>query len=111
MRRIEIRGLQVLSPAGLTANFYYLRPCLRLKALADTICEDVMSIAWSSDFSYRYFRKILEAIKDGFECHPICEAPRILRCNDGTPQLILRHDVDISLPIACRMAEMEAERG
>src|SRR6266851_228193 len=69
-----------------------------------------MSTAWSSDFSYAYFRRILQAVKRGFECHPIYEAPQILGAN-GTPKLILRHDVDISLPIACKMAEIEAECG
>jgi hypothetical protein len=67
-----------------------------------------MSIAWSSDFTYKYFRRILDAIKGGFQCHPICESPQILG-SKGSPKLLLRHDVDISLPIACRMAEIEAE--
>src|SRR5947209_8389077 len=69
-----------------------------------------MSTAWSSDFSYRYFRRILQAIKCAFECHPICEAPQILRAN-RVPRLILRHDIDISLARACKMAELETECG
>ncbi len=69
-----------------------------------------MPTAWSSDFSYTYFRRILEAIKRGFECYPICDAPQILSAN-GSPKLILRHDVDISLVKACKMAELENECG
>jgi hypothetical protein len=69
-----------------------------------------MSTAWSSDFSYAYFRRILQAIKSRFKCHPICEAPRLLQAN-GIPKVILRHDIDISLAKACQMAEVEAEYG
>jgi len=69
-----------------------------------------MSLGWSSDFSYGYFKRILRAIKSNFESHLIFEAPRILN-KIGQPKLILRHDVDVSLRRALRMAEIEKEFG
>lgn len=69
-----------------------------------------MSPGWSSDFSYRYFRRILQAIKSNFDLHLLFEVPRILN-TIGQPKLILRHDVDVSLKRALRMAEIENEFG
>jgi len=69
-----------------------------------------MSLGWSSDFSYGYFKRILQAIKSNFELHLISEAPQILN-KIGQPKLILRHDVDVSLKRALRMAEIENEFG
>ncbi len=67
-----------------------------------------MSPGWSSDFSYKYFRKILQAIKSNFKLHLISEARKILNRN-GQPKLFLRHDVDVSLKRAFKMAEIEKE--
>lgn len=65
-----------------------------------------MALGWSSDFSFRYFRMILQAIKYNFELHLLSEAPRILS-TIGQPKVILRHDIDVSLKKALRMAEIE----
>lgn len=69
-----------------------------------------MSSRWSSDFSYGYFKRILQAVKSNFELRLLSEAPRILN-TIGQPKLILRHDVDVSLKGALRMAEIENEFG
>jgi len=69
-----------------------------------------MSSRWSSDFSYGYFKRILQAIKSNFELRLLSEAPRILN-TIGQPKLILRHDVDVSIKRALRMAEIESESG
>jgi hypothetical protein len=69
-----------------------------------------MSLGWASDFSYEYFRRILQTIKSNFELHLISETPQILD-TIGQPKLILRHDVDVSLKRAIRMAEIENDFG
>lgn len=65
-------------------------------------------MAWASDFSYSYFKKILQTVKSNFEVHLLSEAPQI----EGElykSKLILRHDVDISLRRARTMAKMEQD--
>src|ERR1035437_2091949 len=69
-----------------------------------------MDNAWSSDFSYGYFRRILQAIKSNFEPYLFSEAPQVLN-TVGQPKLFLRHDVDIDLNRALKMAEIEKELG
>jgi len=69
-----------------------------------------MNSGWSSDFSYGYFRLILEVIKSNFELHLLSQAPRIPD-TIRQPKLILRHDVDVSLKRALKMAEIENEFG
>lgn len=65
-----------------------------------------MRTEWFGNFSYDYFRNILETIKQNFEIHLFSDAHAILN-TIGTPKLILRHDVDISLDKALEMAEIE----
>lgn len=60
------------------------------------------------DFRYDYFRQILQAARDNFAPHLMCEAPEILPHTDQT-KIILRHDVDICLKKALIFAEMEHE--
>ena len=63
---------------------------------------------WSGDFSYRYYRRILQALEGRFR-------PRLFRDSPGLSSLsgnvFLRHDIDISLPPALRMASVEREQG
>lgn len=73
-----------------------------------------MNTAWSSDFSYNYFRKILQAIRSNSELRLLSQAPRILKGlwkSSDTHKLILRHDVDVSLKRALRMAKIEKDFG
>jgi len=59
-----------------------------------------------TNFSYGYYRKLLEAIKSNFDLYMLSEAPRILETK-GRPKLILRHDVDVSLKKSLDMARIE----
>jgi hypothetical protein len=66
-----------------------------------------MGCEWSRDFSYAYFETLLKAILDNFECHRIFEAPQVLVRASNKPAIFLRHDVDIDLMRALRMARIE----
>jgi len=63
---------------------------------------------FASDFTYDFFCKLLQAAGTNFDIHRVGDAPRILD-RDGLPKLILRHDVDLDLDSALRMAEIEHE--
>lgn len=69
-----------------------------------------MNFAWSSDFSYEYFKRILRTLKSNFELYLVSDVPGILN-STGNPKLILRHDVDVSLKRALKMAEIESILG
>lgn len=70
-----------------------------------------MGVEWRSDFSFGYFRRILEAIKSNFENHLISEALQALRHDGKRPKLFLRHDVDLDLNKALEVAMIENEHG
>jgi hypothetical protein len=70
-----------------------------------------MSPGWSSDFSYEYFRRMLQALQANFETHLFSEVPGILRCMERQPKLVLRHDIDVSLKRALKMAEISLDFG
>ena len=67
-------------------------------------------MSWAGDFSYGYFRRILEAVRPRFRVHPIAEAPVALAAVHR-PLLFLRHDVDVDLGRAAALAEIEAGMG
>jgi len=69
-----------------------------------------MGIAWSSDFSYRYFRSILQTARSNFGFHLFSEVPDVMNTS-GQRKLFLRHDVDIDLTRALQMAKIEKELG
>ncbi len=69
-----------------------------------------MGSGWSGDFSYGFYRLILWTIISKFELKLLCEAPQILN-TIGQSKIILRHDVDVSLEKALKMAEIENELG
>ncbi|HLH23179.1 MAG TPA: hypothetical protein VK066_11690 [Chloroflexota bacterium] len=66
--------------------------------------------AWAADFSYAYFRRLLQTAQAHFDVHPLAEAPAALAAG-GRPKLLLRHDVDVSLERALRLAEIERPLG
>jgi hypothetical protein len=70
-----------------------------------------MVVEWSRDFSYSYFRTLLKAILDNFDCHRILEAPQALERPAKKPAIFLRHDIDIDLRRALRMAQIEHDLG
>ena len=69
-----------------------------------------MTSGWSADFSYDYFRQLLKAMQANFKPQLLSQAPRIVNAGN-VPKIILRHDVDVSLKHALRMAEIETEFG
>lgn len=69
-----------------------------------------MSLSWTSDFSYEYFKRILRALKSNYELYLLSEVHGILN-SKRSPKLILRHDVDVSLKRAMKMAEIESILG
>jgi hypothetical protein len=69
-----------------------------------------MSQGWACNFSYGYFMRILRAIRSNFEAHMVAEGPEVLQVS-GKPKLILRHDIDVSLKSALKMADIENEFG
>jgi hypothetical protein len=65
---------------------------------------------WAADFSYGYFRRLVQAAKESFEVHMVADAPSVLPTG-GRPKLFLRNDVDVSLTRALRLAAVEHELG
>lgn len=63
---------------------------------------------WASDFSFDYFKKILKMAKSNFELRMFSEAPFD---TSGRPKIILRHDIDVSLEGAVKIAEIESDLG
>ena len=68
-----------------------------------------MTTAWAEDFTYSYYRRLLETASTRFECRLFSEAPDAVAT--GTNTLLLRHDVDLDLSAALAMAEVEHEFG
>jgi hypothetical protein len=61
---------------------------------------------WSEDFSYAYLKKLLCAIKSRRALHHLCDAPAVLK--DGVADVaFVRHDIDIDLGAAVRLARIE----
>src|SRR5512132_727984 len=67
-----------------------------------------MDTGWSSDFSYRYYRTLLQAIMATFQIHLLSDVPRLLTGHQEHPITLLRHDIDLDLHIALTMAEIES---
>ncbi len=65
-------------------------------------------MGWGADFSYSYFRKLLEIIRIDFEPRLLSDASRVNHPTDKR-LAFLRHDVDVDLSKALRMAEIERE--
>jgi hypothetical protein len=70
-----------------------------------------MNSGWSSDFSNTYFIRLLEAARSRFEPHLFKHAPQVLACPGIGRHIFLRHDVDVSVSRALRMAEIECAHG
>lgn len=70
---------------------------------------DTMNSGWSSDFSYGYYRKLLQAIRANFQIHLFSTVPQLLKRHQEQPNILLRHDVDLDMDIALAMAEIESD--
>lgn len=64
---------------------------------------------WSLDFSDSYLQSIYAALADSFELHVLGGAQQALE--SGTRCAFVRHDVDVSLERAVRLAQLEADWG
>jgi len=58
------------------------------------------------DFTLESYVKLLKYLSQIYKIVPFSGIPR-----EGTPYLILRHDIDISLPAALKMAQIERDLG
>ena len=67
-----------------------------------------MNTAWSDNFTYDYFVRMLNAVKEKFNLRLLGDG---LAAAIAQSQLFLRHDVDVSINKALTMAEIEAEHG
>jgi len=56
------------------------------------------------DFTLKSYVKLLKYLDQIYEIVPFCKLP-----NKDIPYLILRHDIDISLPAALKMAQIEKD--
>jgi len=59
-----------------------------------------------SDFTLKNYTNLLRYLSQIYKIVPFCEIPQ-----NNFPYLILRHDVDVSLSAALKMAQMEQELG
>jgi hypothetical protein len=66
-----------------------------------------MSSGWSSDFTYDYYRRLLDTVMARFQPILLKDAPEGIP--SAEPQAVVRHDVDVSPLRALAMAEIEAE--
>jgi hypothetical protein len=66
--------------------------------------------AWAADFSFAYYRRLLEVARTRFALHVVGDAPR-LEPTPARPALLLRHDVDVALGPARRLASLEYALG
>ena len=68
-----------------------------------------MTTAWAEDFTYRYYRRLVESASANFEPRLFSEVPQALAA--GVSTLLLRHDVDVDLSAALSLAKIEHEFG
>lgn len=68
-------------------------------------------VEWSSDFSYDYFRSMIQAAGSKFEICLFSQVPDINHSKEGKQRLLLRHDIDVDPSAAVKMAEIENKLG
>ncbi len=62
------------------------------------------------DFTYAYYQQLLNTAEGALDIYPIERAPQLLD-DEGSPKLLLRHDIDVSPDRALRMARIEHDLG
>lgn len=67
--------------------------------------------AWSGDFSYEYYILLLKAAQENFKISLISDAEQLLKIPREIPVLFLRHDIDVSIEDALKMARIEQGLG
>jgi hypothetical protein len=70
-----------------------------------------MNKSWSSNFSYGFYKEILEIINEKYEQHLFRDIPNFISKDWGTYKIVLRHDIDLDLEKALEMAKMEFKHG
>jgi hypothetical protein len=64
------------------------------------------------EFTFSFYEKILTLFSEFFECRLFSDVPNLLDVNKiEKPFLLLRHDIDINLLKASRMADLEHKYG
>ncbi|MEN3281357.1 MAG: hypothetical protein V7607_2497 [Solirubrobacteraceae bacterium] len=74
----------------------------------DRTASDEAGSAQADGLSYARLRRLLVAVGRPFDVRPLAEA---FEPANNRPVLVLRHDVDVSLDAALRLAELEADLG
>lgn len=69
----------------------------------------MIGAGWSRDLSYGTFNRLLDIIADRYQPVRLDELPHIERI--GRPLVIMRHDIDVCLARAERIARLESEHG
>ena len=66
--------------------------------------------AWDADFSYGYLEQLYGSIQRDFVLCRIGDYPTMTAPSSDRPAALIRHDVDVSIDRAVRLAEWEADR-
>ncbi len=67
-----------------------------------------MRTPWAETLTYDYLVRLLTTVQEKFNIRPLGDG---LAPDSASPQLFLRHDVDVSIRRALTLAEIEAEHG
>ena len=70
-----------------------------------------MANSWASNFSYEYFARLVDVLKEGYEYRLISEADKAISQGQPKPIVLLRHDIDVDIRYAPHIAEIEARKG
>ncbi len=65
-------------------------------------------VAWQCNFTLKHYFEVLDYAKEKYSICPVKEFPKLKK---KERIIILRHDVDLSLHHALKMARAEAEHG
>lgn len=66
-------------------------------------------MAFENNFSFTYnsFKSILSVLKEKYDIHRFADVEDILKSNTKKPFVLMRHDVDLDLSLALKMATIE----
>jgi hypothetical protein len=64
---------------------------------------------WKEDFSYNYYKKMLDIMKNNYNIILISNVETVLSHEQIKPVLFLRHDIDVSVKKALQLAQLEFE--
>jgi hypothetical protein len=67
--------------------------------------------AWSAEWSHEYLRRLMAKVKSEYALETLARAPEVLAGDPATRTAFIRHDVDVSLDRARKLAELEQSWG